>query len=207
MTLNQLLEKEESKELKKKGKQEHVLSVYFGVPGSGKTTMAAWLTKRDLKRNHDVYSNVPITGAYKLDPKTDLGHYMIEDCRVIIDEASVEYNNRKFKELSEEAIYWFKYHRHYSCAVDVFSQSHEDMDITIRRLAQQYFLMKKSILPWIVYRKRIGKRIGINEQTKQLCDEFFFVPFGTRIIFSPTLWKMFNTLSRKDLPKKDFERW
>lgn len=208
MTLKELLDREEEKELnKKKGKQDHVLSVYFGVPGAGKTTMAAWLTKRDLKKGHAVYSNVPITGAFKLDPKADIGKYSLKDCRVIIDEASVEYNNRKFKELGEEAIYWFKYHRHYETAVDVFSQSHEDMDITIRRLAQRYYLMKKSIFPWFVYRKRIGKRVGINEQTRQLCDEFFFVPFGTRIIFSPVLWKMFNTLSRKELPEKDWERW
>ena len=73
----------------------HVLNVYFGVPGSGKTTFAAYLTRwalhenalirfcrrhrnwlttlllnsKYLKRRIDVYSNVPITGAYRLDAK------------------------------------------------------------------------------------------------------------------------------------------
>lgn len=100
----------------------HVLNVYFGVPGSGKTTFAAYLTKwalhenalirfcrkhqnpvtrvilnsRYLKRRIDVYSNVPITGAYQLDAKTDIGHYMIENAKVIIDEAGIEYNNRSY---------------------------------------------------------------------------------------------------------------
>ena len=73
----------------------HVLNVYFGVPGSGKTTFAAHLTRwalhenaiirfcrrhqniltrsilnsKYLKRRIPVYSNVPITGAYRLDAK------------------------------------------------------------------------------------------------------------------------------------------
>ena len=79
----------------------HVLNVYFGVPGSGKTTFAAYLTKwalrenalirfcrryenaltkmilnsKYLKRRIDVYSNVPITGAYRLDANVDIGNF------------------------------------------------------------------------------------------------------------------------------------
>ena len=89
----------------------HVLNVYFGVPGSGKTTFAAHLTKwalhenilirfcrnhenrvtrlllnsKYLKRRIDVYSNVPITGAYRLNAKEDIGFYMIENAKIIID--------------------------------------------------------------------------------------------------------------------------
>ena len=103
----------------------HVLNVYFGVPGSGKTTFAAYLTKWALhenilirfclrhrnwltslflrsgflKRRIDVYSNVPITGAYRLDAKTDIGFHMIENAKIIIDEAGIEYNNRNYKNL------------------------------------------------------------------------------------------------------------
>jgi len=80
----------------------HVLNVYFGVPGSGKTTFAAHLTRwalhenalirfcrrhqnvftrfilnsKYLKRRIPVYSNVPITGAYQLNPQLDIGRYM-----------------------------------------------------------------------------------------------------------------------------------
>ena len=140
----------------------HVLNVYFGVPGSGKTTFAAYLTKwalrenalirfcrryenaltkmilnsKYLKRRIDVYSNVPITGAYRLDAKVDIGNFMIENAKVIIDEAGIEYNNRNYKSFPQEAVYFYKYHRHYKVSVDVFSQSYEDMDVTLRRLAQ-----------------------------------------------------------------------
>lgn len=210
MTLNQLLKKElkeDRKKEKKKGKQEHILSVYFGVPGSGKTTFAAWLAKRDLKRGLKVWSNVPITGTMKLDCQEDIGNYMICDGRVIIDEAGIEYNNRDFKSFSKKQLYFYKYHRHYELAVDVFSQGHDDMDKKIRSLAQRLYVVKKSMLPWFVKRKRIGKRVGVNELTKEICDEYFFVPLGTRYIFSPVLWKMFNTISREDFPEKVWETW
>lgn len=192
---------------KKKCKIPHILSIYFGVPGSGKTTFAAWLTKRDLRRGGKVWSNVPITGAYKLDPKEDIGQYMICDGRVIIDEAGIEYNNRDFKKFSEDSLYFYKYHRHYELAVDVFSQGFDDMDKKIRTLAQRLYVVKKSLLPWFVYRRQIRKRVGVNEYTKDIIDEYEFVPFSRRYIFAPLLWKSFNTISRKELIEKDWPTW
>lgn len=191
---------------KKKGRED-ILSIYFGVPGSGKTTFAAWLVKNELKRGGRVWSNVPITGAMQYNPKKDLGFVNMVDGRIILDEASVEYNNRKFKEFPQETITFLKYHRHYQTAIDVFSQSYDDMDITMRRLAQRMYLMKKSLLPWFVKRKTICKRIGIDEKTKQIIDEFYFRPFSTKYIFCPPLWKIFNTIAREELPEKEFEVW
>ena len=66
-----------------------IVSIYFGVPGSGKTTYAAYLARHDIRRGIPVWSNVPITGCYQLDPKTDIGTYMITGGRVIIDEAVI----------------------------------------------------------------------------------------------------------------------
>lgn len=212
-----------------------VLNVYFGVPGSGKTTFAAHLAKQDLKqsriidwaeahpcrfsslllgtrlfkRRTPVWSNVPITGAYALDAKTDIGCYMIESGRVIIDEAGIEYNNRQYKSFPPEAVYWYKYHRHYKCAVDVFSQSYEDMDITLRRLAQNYYVVKKSLLPNFVVCKRIRRKVGIDEHTHQIIDHYRFgVPlFDSRWVYAPSVWKLFNSFSRKELPEKVWETW
>ena len=191
---------------KKKGRED-IISIYFGVPGSGKTTFAAWLVRHELKHKRRVWSNVPITGSLKYEPKVDLGKFSMVDGRIILDEASVEYNNRKFKELDPDTIRYLKYHRHYQTAIDVFSQSYDDMDITLRRLAQRYYLMKRSILPWFVIRKTISKRIGIDENTKQIIDEFYFKPFSTKYIFCPPLWKIFNTIAREDLPEKEWEVW
>lgn len=192
---------------KKGSKRQDIISVYFGVPGSGKTTFAAYLSKKDLKRKQNVWSNVPITGTYQLDCHKDLGKHMICDGRIIIDEASVEYNSRKHKEMPQEAIKFFKYHRHYQTAIDVFSQSWDDMDITIRRLAQRLYVVRKCLLPWFIVRRTIRKRVGIDENTHQIIDEYAWLPFSRKYIFSPALWKLFNTLSREDLPEKEWATW
>lgn len=213
----------------------HVLNVYFGVPGSGKTTFAAYLAKRSMRqsciiawaekhpcklsekllssglwrRKTPVWSNVPITGTYQMDPRLDIGVSMMAGGKVIIDEAGIEYNNRNYKSFPPDAIYWYKYHRHYQCSVDVFSQSYEDMDITLRRLAQNYFVVKKSLLPFFIYCKRIRRKVGIDETTHQIIDHYYFgFPIlTTKWVFSPPLWKLFNSFSRKELPEKDWGIW
>lgn len=266
-------------------RHDYVINVYFGVPGSGKTTFAAWLTKwanheaapiraarwfcngpyitscirlltviqyqwyifahqRELiwriglgyrlsawvwsvsmlpvrfsrwlledtqmfKRRIDVYSNVPITGSYVLDAKKDLGNCMIQNGKVIIDEAGVEFNNRNFKSFSKEAIYFFKYHRHYQLSLDVFSQSFEDMDITIRRLARSFFIVRKSLIPNFIVIRKIIRRVGIDQQTHQIMDQYDFgIPIvDSQWVYCPPLWQLFNTYSKKELPDKEWEQW
>ncbi len=216
-------------------KHPHVLNVYFGVPGSGKTTFAAYLTKwalhenalirfcrkhpnrltallldsRYLKRRIDVFSNVPITGAYQLNANEAIGHFMIEASNIIIDEAGIEYNNRNYKTFSQEAIYFYKYHRHYKTSVDIFSQSYEDMDVTLRRLAQNFYVVRRSLVPFCVVARRIRRKVGVDEHTKQIMDLYAMgVPIiDTRRIFAPSLWKLFNSYSRKELPKKNWPVW
>ena len=86
----------------------------------------------------------------------------------------------------------------------------EITDIKIRKLARHIYLIKPSLLPFFIKRKEIGRKVGINDMTKEICDEYFFVPFltgGTKLIFCPPLWKLFNTLSRKPLPEKTWETW
>lgn len=218
-----------------------VLNVYFGVPGSGKTTFAAYLVKwanscawpvrlalrwpdsfwghwvlddggplkSFWKRPITVYSNVPITGAYEIDARKDIGVYMVQNGKLIIDEAGVEFNNRNFKSFPQEAIYFFKYHRHYRVSVDVFSQSFEDMDVTIRRLARSFFVVRKSLIPGCIVVKKIRRKVGIDEQTHQIIDAYSFgLPvLDTKWVWCPPLWRLFNTFSCRPLPVKYFSRW
>lgn len=217
-------------------KKRYSLDVYFGLPGAGKTTLAAYFTKKSnkqswvikwaykhrenkvsrwilssrfWKRCRSVYSNVPITGAWKLDPRRDVGRVMICNGEVIIDEAGIEYNNRRTKDFTPEETYWYKYYRHYECYVRVFSQSHEDMDITLRRLASSFYLVKKSLIPYFVVLRRIYRKIGIDPNTHQIIDQYYFMPFGigSKWIFCPPLWKLFNSYSRKEMPEKEWEMW
>lgn len=218
------------------GYTHHVVNIYFGVPGSGKTTIAAYLTRQSLRdgwvirlcrrwsdfplcrrilagkhfrRATPVYSNVPIIGAFQLDVKADIGHYMIDDARIIIDEAGIEYNNRNFKSFSPEAIYFYKMHRHYETSVDVFSQSYEDMDVTLRRLAQNFFVVHRSLVPFCITYRLIWRKVEPDKNTHQMGDLYYLgrPVVDTRRVFCPPLWRMFNTYSRRELPRKEWVKW
>ena len=211
------------------------LNVYFGVPGSGKTTYAAYLAKaaqresiiirlcrrcpcrftnwilngNSWKRAYPVWSNVPIAGTLRLNAREDIGVHMIQDGKMIIDEAGVEFNSRNYKTFPQTAIKFFKYHRHYGVSVDVFSQSFEDMDVTLRRLAQNFYVVRKTFIPFFITTKRIRRRVGIDDKTHQICDAYAFgLPIlDTKRIFCPPLWKMFNSYDFEELPEKEWATW
>lgn len=221
---------------------EKIVTVYFGLPGAGKSTFAAYLADRCLAgsriyrlldrlsarfpvcrrwidsgrvgilpfrivRPLPVYSNVPILGALRMDAKQDIGTYDMRDGKVIIDEAGIEFNNRNYKSMKQEVIEWFKLHRHYRMSVDVFSQSFEDMDITIRRLAYRYFLVQKSVIPGFIRLKRVYRRIGIDSVTHQFCDQYSwaFLGLGDKMIYAPRYYRYFDSYSAPDLLNRPWD--
>lgn len=179
------------------------IDLYFGVPGAGKTTWAAHLAHEALKRKRPVFSNVYIRGAYEYD-KSDLGINLIENALVIVDEAGLEFDNRKMSMTNEE-IYFFKYHRHYQNDVVFFSQG-LDVDIKIRKLAQHLYLLVPSLIPGFILRKAIDRKVGIDDNG-QIIDKFSFrspLAGGYRWIFAPRFRKYFDTLERKPLKLKTY---
>lgn len=188
-------------------------SIYYGAPGSGKTTYAAYLALRALKSGYYVFSNVPISGCYKIE-KSDLGKYAINDCLLIWDEAGLDFNNRDYKANFNKAsggsdiLKWFKYHRHEGVELVVLSQGFDDMDKKIRDLNTDMFIVRRGFLPKTIIRKRIRKRPDIDELTHSPIDKYYFVKFGTNRIFGPALWKSFDSFERIGLPQKDhWEKW
>lgn len=185
--------------------------MYIGVPGSGKTTFAAYLVKKRRKRakKHKcsdlVLSNTPIKGAYKI-YKSDIGQYMIQDCLLIMDEAGIDYNNRNFKTFSDDETYFYKFHRHYNVDIAMFSQDF-DVDVKLRKLATRLFIVQKSFIPGFIKRRQITKNVGIDPNTKQLIDEYRYVLFGSKYIYAPKLWKLFDSYSHKKLPIKEWEKY
>lgn len=183
-----------------------ILSIYFGIPGSGKSTIAAAISRRCLKHGVHVFCNFPVKGTDFIDAASVVGYFDLgSNAKLIVDEASICYNNRNFKSFPKEAIQWYKLHRHYDCSVDVFSQSYDDMDITLRRLANRLYLVKKSLIPYFVCAIPIRRRVGINDMTKEICDEFYFDSpllriFTTKRYFAPLAWRMFDSWAAPELP-------
>ena len=80
---------------------------------------------------------------------------------------------------------------------------------TLRRLAQNFYVVRRSLVPFCVVARRIRRKVGVDEHTKQIMDLYAMgVPIiDTRRIFAPSLWKLFNSYSRKELPQKDWPVW
>lgn len=176
------------------------IKIYFGVPGSGKTTLAAKIVLDNLKKGIITYSNVPIKGALLYDA-ADIGTIDISDGEMVIDEASIQFNNRKFKTLPQKTIEWFKLSRHYGIKnIHVFSQSYDDMDITLRRLADEIYVVKRSLLPFTFVIRRIKVKVGIDEDTHQIMDQYFFEFLGIHPYLGYHYWHMFDSWDAPTLP-------
>lgn len=180
------------------------INLCYGYPGAGKSTYAAWLARKFLKKGIPVYSNVAITGCYILDPREDLGKYLIKDCVIIVDEASIEFNNRDFKSFPKNCISFFKLHRHYGCEIYVFSQAYDDTDITIRRLCHNIYWIRNTMLKWFISVTPISKFSDVINGELIDSYEIHNFPFlAKKFVFCPPAWKLFDTHCVDPLPEKD----
>lgn len=191
-----------------------MIRIFFGSPGSGKTTLACQLMYKMQKNKKIGYRYYFSNFTNKLSKNVDLkglGEWTFpEKSYLVVDEAGIEYNSRKYKTLPQETIAWFKLHRHFRCDVDFISQSWEDTDITIRRLADELWYIKR-FGPFSLVR-RVYKSVTVDENTHQIIDAYKFgkvikrlLPFPWHqktwfLVFRPRYYKYFNTLERPNLP-------
>ena len=186
-------------------KPAKVLRQYVGLPGAGKTTIAAAFAKDRIKRGYTVLSNVPILGTYMVD-KTDFGQVDISQCEVEIDEAGIAFNNRVLLQPSQ--VEWFKLHRHYGVGINFFSQR-SDCEITIRSMTAEIYQVKKSRIPYMVTFIRYPMTLLPNETRDNFTPQFGNPKrvLDTYRVFCPSVWKMFDSWEAPPLPKKDFIKW
>ena len=188
------------------------INVWFGIPGSGKTTMAAMLTKYS-KSCYNVLSNVPIRGAYKLD-NDDLGYYDMSfdgaGAHVIIDEAVDGFDSRNFKDFAKTTKpKYFATHRHQNNRVDVFSQAYDiDKRIRDRAGSSNLYHLSRSLFPGWVKVRFISKILFIKKDDHQMIDGFKYRGLP-RIIRCKSVWDSFDTIDKTLIPKnkKEWVRW
>lgn len=193
-----------------------MITIYFAPPGVGKTTLAArfvfweWVRSKFHRNKYSrVLCNFPCIHSYEFD--TDMiGSVDMSDSLILIDEIGISMNNRKWADMSQDMIKHLKLHRHYKEDIIGFSQSYQDMDITVKRLATEYRLLKKCwFWPYTVKALRITKTISIDDNTHEIVDAYQFDPwyirfFTTKRYYLPLYWHMFDSWEAPKLPKAVF---
>ena len=197
--------------LTKKYVNPYKLVMVFGKKGCGKTTTMAKLASRAIRKGVPVFSSCPIAGTRAIDPKTFTLHSLPEGSLVLIDEAGMCYDNRKFKTFPDHARDWFKLQRHYKCTVYLFSQDF-DIDLKLRNLTDEMYLTRKVFRVFSVSRK-IRRSIVLNNSTAEapsnIADNLEFVPIfvpgAVRVTFIPHWVKWFNSFDAPALPPGENE--
>lgn len=216
-----------------------MITGYFGVPGCGKTTLAAKkarkvnrMIKRDEKRVkmglkrkclYDyVLTNFDCKDCFKIDFR-DIGIYDIQNCCIILDELTIDADNREFKNFARSSVEGFIYHRHYSNDIYYYTQNYNAVDKKIRDLTHTLYFVKKSYLPFFglfTKARRIFRTIDINEHTKEIVNGYRFpnlfellldfigiLRIG-EICFRPFYYKDFDSFCQPlNLSPFKYEKW
>lgn len=189
--------------------------LYFGLPGSGKTTVLNEIARQCQKRKScTVLSNYPISGTYKVD-RSDLGVYDIsadgfgtKECVILFDEASIHYFKRQFESFSDKENNFHSMHRHAKVCEVFACQSWDGMDKRLRELNTQLWYVERWYFNLIRLRQ-IDKDFDIKEDDKQPIEGYAFVRGGDKFLYAPRVWKMFDTFDMHNLPtrQKQWQKW
>lgn len=174
--------------------------------GSGKTTFLTKTAIKEIKKGHIVYSTIYIPGTrmFKVD---DIGQFTFPpDSVVLIDEVGMIWDNRDFKNFKSNVRDYFKFQRQYKNKVYLFSQTF-DVDIKLRNLTDEMYLLKNVCRVWSVARK-INKNITIQEgrdgAPSTLADNYEFAPIFShnwiQFTFIPRWVEFFKSYDPKKLP-------
>lgn len=192
-----------------------MISLYFGLPGCGKTTLLASQAKKALKRGIKVYGNIPLAldGYIRIDNDC-IGKYMLEDCLILIDEGTLFANSRNYKQFSDAMTSFFLLHRHYRADIIIYTQQWDGLDKRIRVITDRvYYVYKGGLLGhWLTRYYQIPYGIIIpdpkksdSEKLGDIVQGYCKPSFLKRAFFGgwllrPLYYRYFDSWDAPDLP-------
>lgn len=108
---------------------------FGGLPGAGKT-YSMIERARKWRGKRPIFSNMNLTWAEEFSNLSELR--LVTNALVLIDEAGIWFNSRKWNKLDEETMAWFAQHRKHGCDMMWTAQRVMGVDSSIRGLTQQY---------------------------------------------------------------------
>lgn len=187
-----------------------MIRIFFGSPGCGKSTFGVKLLYQNKFNCDNKLCNYEVKDVPYLDTRLLSDHFPLPNSHVVIDESGICFNNRMYKSLPIGTIEYFKLHRHNKDYVDFFSQSWDDTDITVRRLADEIWYVQK-VGP-LSFARRIFPFVTIDKETHQIVTGYktksafwSLLPFPFHIrqfmfCWRPSWYKYFDSYS---LPKRE----
>lgn len=142
----------------------YYVAMFFAPTGVGKSMFLNKEGHSHSNRGWIVYSTSKDVSGIYINPK-DLGKFQFpntQDNLLLIDEASILFNNRDYKSFGKELRAFFKLHRKMHLRIFLASQDFEDVDITLRRLTTKYYLLDR-FLGIFVRARKIRKVITLTQ--------------------------------------------
>lgn len=193
------------------------VKLFFGLPGAGKTTLMSYLALKGVKskKYQNVYGNVhmKIPGYTYIDNDC-IGKYDLCNGLLLIDEATLFADSRRYKEFSMEKMEYFLEHRHFNMDICLFTQQWDGVDRKIRVITDRvYYIYKGKLLGfwWSTYyripygiiipdpRKKgtSGEKLG--EIIQGYCKPSLLIRLFAPKLFRPKYYKYFDSWERRKL--------